>query len=103
MTVNNEITNPGHYTNGKIECIDAIKSALTTEEFIGYCKGNIIKYVWRESRKGGCSDIAKAGQYADWLEDAVRLRDDKYDVQMVISNALDKGGEDESNYTKQNR
>lgn len=101
--MNNEITHPEHYTSGEIECIDAIKSALTTEEFIGYCKGNIIKYVWRESRKGGCIDVAKAGQYAAWLEDAVRLRDGKYDVQMVISSALDKGGEDESNYTKQNR
>lgn len=102
MTVNDEIKNPAHYTQGGIECIDAIKSALTTEEFIGYCKGNIIKYVWRESRKGGCSDVAKAGQYASWLEDAVRRRDGKYDVQMVISSALDKGGEDESNHTKQN-
>lgn len=102
MTVNDEIKNPAHYTQGGIECIDAIKSALTTEEFIGYCKGNIIKYVWREQHKGGCNDIVKAGQYAAWLEDAVRLRDGKYDVQMVISSALDKGGEDESNHTKQN-
>ena len=96
MMMNDEITHPGHYTSGEIECIDAIRAALTVDEFIGYCKGNIIKYVWREQHKGGCSDIAKAGQYAAWLEDALRLRDGKYDVQMVISSALDKSNNDET-------
>ena len=36
---------------GNIECIDAIESALSAEEFQGFCKGNAIKYTWRANRK----------------------------------------------------
>lgn len=59
------VNHPSHYTNGDIECIDAIKAALTPEEFRGFCKGNAIKYVWRERLKGGGQDLAKAGFYLD--------------------------------------
>jgi len=52
-----------HYTQGGIECIEAIKSALTTEEFRGYCKGNSLKYIWREKHKGGNESIEKAMWY----------------------------------------
>jgi hypothetical protein len=55
--------NPDHYRQGGIECIDAIEAALTQEEFRGYCKGNILKYVWRERHKGGAVSIAKANWY----------------------------------------
>lgn len=46
------INRPEHYRQGEIECIDAIEAALTPEEFRGYCKGNALKYVWRERHKG---------------------------------------------------
>lgn len=61
------VNKPNHYTSGDIECIDAIKSALTEEEFRGYCKGNIIKYVWRERFKNGNEDIQKAIKYMEWI------------------------------------
>lgn len=48
---------------GGVECIEAIKSALTPEEFRGYCKGNVIKYVWRERHKGGDESLQKADWY----------------------------------------
>ena len=54
---------PAHYTQGSVECIDAIRSALTPEEFRGFCKGNVIKYAWREGSKGGNSDLLKAMDY----------------------------------------
>lgn len=57
------IEHPNHYVHGDMECIDAIRAALTPEEFRGYCKGNIIKYVWRERGKGGDEDLGKARQY----------------------------------------
>lgn len=60
-----------HYRKGDIECIDAIRSALTPNEFIGYCKGNIMKYVWRERHKGGFEDLAKAQDYIKWAKDAL--------------------------------
>lgn len=56
--------NPDHYRQGGIECIDAIEAALTPEEFRGYCKGNIIKYTWRERHKGrSAEDLAKSLWY----------------------------------------
>lgn len=61
--MSDNVNNPPHYTQGGIECIDAIKSALTPEEFRGYCKGNVIKYIWRERHKGGDESIRKAGWY----------------------------------------
>ena len=54
---------PPHYRHGDIECIDAIRAALTPEEFRGYCKGNALKYVWREKHKGGSESIFKAEYY----------------------------------------
>lgn len=64
-----EIDAPAHYNSGSIECIDAIESALTPEEFKGYLKGNILKYTWREKTKGQASSMAKAKWYISrWLE-----------------------------------
>lgn len=57
------INHPDHYTTGNIECIEAIEAALTPEEFRGYLKGNILKYVWRERHKGGTESIEKANWY----------------------------------------
>ena len=57
------VNHPPHYTNGAIECIDAIEAALTPEEFRGYCKGNALKYTWRERHKGGDQDLQKAQWY----------------------------------------
>ncbi len=37
------VNHPPHYKKNGIECIEAIKAALTTEEFRGYCKGNTLK------------------------------------------------------------
>jgi len=55
--------NPDHYKQGDIECIDAIEAALTPEEFRGYCKGNVIKYTWRERHKGEAVSLAKCAWY----------------------------------------
>jgi len=57
------VQHPAHYTAGGIECIDAIQAALTPEEFRGYCKGNALKYTWRERLKGGGQDLGKARWY----------------------------------------
>lgn len=64
---NPSVTNPPHYTKGAIECIDAIEAALTPEEFRGYCKGNALKYVWRERHKGGAESVQKALWYLNRL------------------------------------
>lgn len=53
--------------DSSIECIDAIKAALTREEFVGFCKGNVIKYIWRERDKGRMLDIGKAATYIRYM------------------------------------
>ena len=58
------VNKPSHYTQGGIECIDAIEAALTPQEFLGFCKGNALKYVWRAGLKGDINqDLAKAAWY----------------------------------------
>ena len=61
------VNHPPHYTQGGIETIDAIEAALTAEEFRGYCKGNALKYVWRERHKGQNESIKKAIWYLNRL------------------------------------
>jgi len=55
-----------HYRKGCIECIDAIRAALTPEEFRGFCKGNVLKYAFRELHKGGNDDLLKCIDYINW-------------------------------------
>jgi predicted transcriptional regulator len=61
------VNSPPHYNSGKVECIDAIESMLTKEEFIGYLRGNILKYQWRYKLKNGAEDIKKAQWYLNRL------------------------------------
>jgi hypothetical protein len=65
------VNSPPHYKQGTIECIEAIQSALTEEEFRGYCKGNAMKYIWRERHKGGKESIEKAAWYLDYMAQCV--------------------------------
>ena len=67
------INHPSHYTQGAIECIDAIKEA--TKGLFGIeavCTANIIKYVWRWKFKNGLEDLDKASWYLDKLKQEVR-------------------------------
>ena len=54
---------PAHYRQGDIECLDAIKASMPREQFLGYLKGNEMKYVWRYQHKGGIEDLKKANFY----------------------------------------
>ena len=66
MTKDN-VNSPSHYTQAGIECIDAIEASMTKEEFKGYLKGNIQKYVWRYELKNGLEDVKKAQWYLNRL------------------------------------
>ena len=62
------INHPSHYTQGKIECIDAIEES--TKGLIGIsavCVANVIKYIWRYKFKNGIEDLKKARWYLDKL------------------------------------
>lgn len=60
--------NPDHYKHNGIECIDAIQASMTDEAFVGFLKGNVMKYLWRLGRKGE-KDHEKAKWYQDRLVD----------------------------------
>ena len=54
---------PSHY-QGKVECIDAIESAVDGLEGIeAVCTANVIKYVYRWKKKNGLEDLEKAMWY----------------------------------------
>ena len=61
------VNHPSHYNDGGLECIEAIEAQLTPEEYRGYLKGNVAKYVWREKHKGGIESLKKAQWYLDKL------------------------------------
>lgn len=69
--VTDMVNSPPHYNKSGIECIDAIEAALTTEEFKGYCKGNNLKYTWRENYKNKEEDLKKAHWYLSRIIDRV--------------------------------
>ena len=58
------VNHPAHYKTGGIETIDFIQAKLTPEEFRGYLKGNVLKYVSRSNGKD-CyeTDMLKARWY----------------------------------------
>ena len=67
MIQDDQVNHPPHYVDGGIECIEAIEAELTADEYRGYMKGNIAKYIWRERMKGGVQSLKKAQWYLDRL------------------------------------
>jgi|TARA_A100000172_G_scaffold51685_1_gene32558 hypothetical protein len=65
--MSDSINKPAHYNNGPVECIEAIESMLTSEEYIGYLRGNSLKYRWRFRYKNGIEDLRKARWYEERL------------------------------------
>lgn len=65
QTPSDNVNHPSHY-QGSVECIDAIKASMSEEEFIAFCKGNAMKYMWRAGKKGDAlEDFKKAQFYID--------------------------------------
>jgi hypothetical protein len=57
---------PEHY-NKTIQPIEFMRATLSLEEYRGFLKGNIIKYIARGASKGGLADYQKALVYVQWL------------------------------------
>jgi len=49
-----------------------MQAVLTHEEFVGFLKGNIIKYSLRAGRKDGSDDAGKAQHYMQKLLEVER-------------------------------
>lgn len=73
------VNHPSHYTNGGIETIDFIQAKLTPEEFVGYCRGNALKYVSRAGHKDVTEqEVGKAIWYLErWLDSLRRTHTPK--------------------------
>ena len=58
---NDVISNPDHYKlkGLDVEVWDVIKSVLGTVGFLGFYKGNIIKYILRANKKNGLEDLKR--------------------------------------------
>lgn len=70
------VFHPSHYTDGGIETIEFIRAKLTAEEFVGYCKGNGLKYISRSGKKGdSAEDLDKAIVYLTWGAERIRQAD----------------------------
>ena len=78
------VNHPQHYTQGGLECIEAIKAATVGKEgFEATLVGNVIKYLWRYEAKGGVEDVEKAMWYLARLHKELVEKSMKY---KVISN-----------------
>lgn len=62
------VNQPDHYTQGGVECIDAITAATINKTGIeAVCVANVIKYLWRYELKNGVEDVKKAQWYLNRL------------------------------------
>jgi hypothetical protein len=66
------VNHPAHYTQGRLEVIDAIEGLG-----IGFHDGNVVKYVARYKFKNGVEDLRKARWYLDRL---IQLEESKSEL-----------------------
>lgn len=68
VAINDMVNHPSHYTQGGIECIDAITAATVGKTGIeAVCVANVVKYLWRYEEKNGLEDVKKARWYLERL------------------------------------
>jgi hypothetical protein len=58
-----------HYKDMPIQPWHIMEAVLSSEEFVGFLKGNIIKYSLRAGRKDGSDDAGKAKHYMQKLKE----------------------------------
>ena len=61
-----------HYKDMPIQPWHVMEAVLTYDEFVGFLKGNIIKYSLRAGRKDGSDDAGKAKHYLQKLREGTR-------------------------------
>lgn len=72
MSADKQQVGGNHYTNMHIQPWEVMEAVLTRDEFIGFLKGNIIKYAIRDGRKAGANDDGeKALHYKAKLKEII--------------------------------
>jgi len=67
MSANELQVGGAHYTSKLIQPWEAMEAWMSEEQFKGFLKGNVIKYLARCDDKGGKIDLEKARHYLDKL------------------------------------
>ena len=67
MSANETQVGGSHYKDKAVQPWAAMQAWMTHEEFTGFLRGNVIKYVARCNDKGGIEDLKKARHYLDKL------------------------------------
>ena len=86
MTMTNDnVNSPAHYNVGNLETIQLLEESMSKREFLGYLKGNVIKYLARYEYKGKpMEDLDKALWYLEYLS---RKRKE-YDVDLEFEKGV---------------
>ena len=63
-----------HYASKTVQAWDAMEAWMSPEQFVGFLRGNAIKYLARADAKGGVEDIKKAQHYIDKLVEFAESR-----------------------------
>ena len=83
---------PNYYKDRKVQTIDAIESQLSPEEFKGYLKGNVIKYISRSGKKFGSpevEDMKKAQWYLKRILSTLETDELTQGIQGVLKSPKD--------------
>jgi len=71
----NEIQVGGdHYKSKKVQPWDAMECWMSPEQFEGFLRGNVIKYIARYKDKDGLKDVQKARHYLEKLIECLETR-----------------------------
>jgi len=63
-----------HYRLKSVQPWTAMESWMTPEEFEGFLRGNVIKYIARYKDKDGIKDVLKARHYLEKLLECLEER-----------------------------
>lgn len=73
-----DIKRPKHYKKGA-DTFTRMESNASFEEKMGFVKGNIDKYTWREKGQDK-EDFVKIISYCEWALKQIKLEEDKQKV-----------------------
>ena len=73
MTADETQVGGTHYKDMAMQPWEVMQYVLTHDEFVGFLKGNVIKYSMRQGKKEGSDDAAKALHYLAKLQEVQGL------------------------------
>ena len=67
-----DVAHQHHYEDQGEQPIEYMEASMPRDQFVGFLKGNIIKYVSRFEKKDGIKDLEKAKVYTTWLIEYIK-------------------------------